>query len=97
MDWEKVVKRKTGTARDRKGKGTRNHPLNPNKTQIPIKGGDPREDLQLVEEPLEEPFEEEEDIDDYTKEELVMQMMNRVAKMNKEEVFRFLKESGDLL
>ena len=93
MDWENVVKRRTGTARDRKGKGARNHPLNPNKTQIPIKGGDPREDLQLVE----EPFEEEEDIDDYTKEELVRQMMSRVAKMNKEEVFRFLKESGDLL
>lgn len=94
MDWEDVVKRRTGTARDRKGKGTRNHPLNPNKTQIPIKGGDPREDLQLVEESFEE---EEEDIDDYTKEELVKQMMNRVTKMNKEEVFRFLKESGDLL
>ena len=94
MDWEDVVKRRTGTARDRKGKGTRNHSLNPNKTQIPIKGGDPREDLQLVEESFEE---EEEDIDDYTKEELVKQMMNRVTKMNKEEVFRFLKESGDLL
>ncbi len=94
MDWEDVVKRRTGTARDRKGKGTRNHPLNPNKTQIPIKGGDPREDLQLVEESFEE---EEENIDDYTKEELVKQMMNRVTKMNKEEVFRFLKESGDLL
>ena len=94
MDWEDVVKRRTGTARDRKGKGTTNHPLNPNKTQIPIKGGDPREDLQLVEESFEE---EEENIDDYTKEELVKQMMNRVTKMNKEEVFRFLKESGDLL